>query len=131
MTIPPSNPPTASRSWTLARSPGVLGRLRAAVRDVLGAWGWPPDRADDVVQIVSELVGNVLRHTRGEAELTLIPTPDGVEIAVGDHARDLLVLQRPANGDGGYGLRLLDMLTTTWAVKQHGAGKHVRARIRR
>ncbi|MGW1997652.1 ATP-binding protein [Embleya sp. NPDC001921] len=131
MTIPPRNPPTGALSWTLTHSVGVLGRVRAAVRDALGAWGWPPERADDVVQIVSELIGNVLRHTHGEAELTLSPTPDGVEIAVGDHARDLLVLQRPANGDGGYGLRLLDMLTTTWTVEQHEAGKHVRARIRR
>ncbi|MFJ8746708.1 ATP-binding protein [Embleya sp. NPDC127516] len=128
MTIPPRNPPTAARSWTPTRGPGVLGRLRAAVHD---ARGWPPDRADDVVQIVSELVGNALRHTRGEAKLNLSPTLDGVEIAVGDHARDRLVLQRPANGDGGYGLRLLDMLTTTWTVEQHGAGKHILARIRR
>ncbi|MFI1584664.1 ATP-binding protein [Embleya sp. NPDC020630] len=131
MTITPRHPSTAARRWTLTHGPGVLRRIRAAVRDALGAWGWSPDRADDVVQIVSELVGNVLRHTHGEAELTLTPIPDGVEIAVGDHARDLLVLQRPANGDGGYGLRLLDMLTTTWTVEQHEAGKHVRARIRR
>ncbi|MFI6984057.1 ATP-binding protein [Embleya sp. NPDC050154] len=131
MTIPPRNPPTEELSWTLTHSGGVLGRVRATVRDALGGWGRPPDRADDVVQVVSELVGNVLRHTHGEAELTLSPTPDGVEIAVGDHARDLLVLQRPANGDGGYGLCLLDMLTTTWSVEQHEAGKHVRARIRR
>ncbi|MYS86227.1 ATP-binding protein [Embleya scabrispora] len=101
------------------------------VRDTLDTRGRPRDRADDDVQVVSELVGNVLRHTCGEAELTLAPSPDGVEIGVGDHARDLLVLQRPANADGGYGLLLLDMLTTGWTVERHGTGKQGRAHIRR
>ncbi|MFI6588517.1 hypothetical protein [Embleya sp. NPDC050493] len=50
---------------------------------------------------------------------------------MGDHAPDLLVLQRPANGYGGHGLRLLDMLTTWWTVEQHAAGECVRARLRR
>ncbi|MFF7244584.1 ATP-binding protein [Embleya sp. NPDC008237] len=129
----PTSPhnPSAPRMWTLSNAPGILGQVRAAVRDTLDAWGWPPERTDDVVQVVSELVGNALRHTCGEAELTLAPAPDGIEIGVTDRARDLLVLQRPANADGGYGLRLLDMLSTGWTVEQYATGKHVRAHIRR
>ncbi|MFI6978370.1 ATP-binding protein [Embleya sp. NPDC050154] len=131
MTTPPPDPSAATRSWAVSNAPGTLAEVRATVRDVLGAWGWTEDRVDDVVQIVSELVGNVIRHAYGQAELTLTRTCDGVEIGVGDRARDLLVLQRPANGDGGYGLRLLDLLTTRWTVEQHATGKHVRAHIMR
>lgn len=131
MTIPPPNPSAPTRSWVVSNAPGTLAEVRATVRDVLDVWGWTQDRADDVVQIVSELVGNVIRHAYGQAELTLTRTFDGVEIGVGDQARDLLVLQRPANGDGGYGLRLLDLLTTRWTVEQHAVGKHVRAHIMR
>ncbi|MYW03592.1 ATP-binding protein [Streptomyces sp. SID3343] len=126
-----TRPPITAQTWVLPRTFGALARARGLVRDTLATWGWPDDRTDDVVQVVSELVGNVLRHTSAEAQLTLAPTADGLHIRVGDHARGLLVLQRPANVEGGYGLRLLDLLTTEWTVEQHASGKQVYAHIRR
>ncbi|WP_143658232.1 ATP-binding protein [Embleya scabrispora] len=133
-TLPPRTPsyaPIRIRIRVLPDSPGTLSRVRAEVRDRLGTWGWPDERADDVVQVVSELVGNALRHTGGEARVRLTRTSDGVDVEVADFHGRLLVLRRPADGDGGHGLHLLDLLTTNWTVEQHTTGKLVRAHIRR
>ncbi|MFE3202492.1 ATP-binding protein [Embleya sp. NPDC055664] len=124
-------PNTRARDWTLPKAPGTLAVARALVREALAAWAWPDERVDDVVQVVSELVGNVLRHTSAEAQLTLTPTADGVLIGVGDRAGHLLVLQRPPNAHGGYGLLLLDRLTDGWTIEEKSSGKHVYAHIRR
>ncbi|MFE3200370.1 ATP-binding protein [Embleya sp. NPDC059237] len=127
----PSSAPVRIRFRVLPNTPGTSARVRAEVRGRLRTWGWPEERADDVVQVVSELVGNALRHTGGEARLRLTRTSDGVDVEVADHHRELLVLRRPADGDGGHGLHLLDLLTTHWTVEQHTTGKLVRAHIRR
>ncbi|MGX4693352.1 ATP-binding protein [Streptomyces sp. JNUCC 63] len=41
------------------------GRARAAVGAVLASWGCPPEAVDDSRLLVSELIGNALKHAPG------------------------------------------------------------------
>ncbi|MFI1581070.1 hypothetical protein [Embleya sp. NPDC020630] len=51
----PSSTPVRIRFRILPNTPGTPARVRAEVRGRLRTWGWPEERADDVVQVVSEL----------------------------------------------------------------------------
>lgn len=48
---------------------GDLGGLRDFVHDAAGQAALPPERADDAMIVINELVTNVLRHSAGEGRL--------------------------------------------------------------
>ncbi|MFF5922040.1 ATP-binding protein [Streptomyces flavochromogenes] len=107
--------------WGL-RSPAVARRL--AVR-----WLEAADcaRTADAVLVVSELVTNAVRHTRGPCLLTL--TDDGayLDIAVTDHSEDMPDVHQPAGGDhrGGFGLEIMRRLGDSVRVVPRIGGKTV------
>ncbi|MEU6476886.1 ATP-binding protein [Streptomyces sp. NPDC047017] len=62
-------------AFPLLHTPGAVSAARRRVRGVLGGWNLPPDAADDVLLVVSELVTNALVHARPPATLRLWRVP--------------------------------------------------------
>ncbi|MBW5255005.1 ATP-binding protein, partial [Streptomyces sp. P01-B04] len=72
-----------------------------------------PERDDDVLLIVSELVTNAVRHAPGgPSALTLTTTADTLDIAVTDHSCVPPAPRVPdlIDGTGGMGLHIADDL---------------------
>ncbi|MGW3965628.1 ATP-binding protein [Amycolatopsis sp. NPDC005003] len=119
MTIPV--PLTAE--CVLTGSPGGLALARRFTRLALLAW---TDGAavDDALLVVTELATNALRHGRGEPVLRLSVDGGDVRIEVFDD-NPAPPVRRPAGDDGGWGLALVDRLSSVRGTERHGRGKVV------
>jgi anti-sigma regulatory factor (Ser/Thr protein kinase) len=78
---------------------------------------------DDVRLLLTELITNALRHAGlrpgDEIGVKAELTDDTVRLEVHDPGRDGPISQRaPDARDGGYGLFLVDSLTTEWGVER-------------
>ncbi|MGW7055986.1 ATP-binding protein [Streptomyces sp. NPDC054887] len=117
--------------WCIAQGPGAFGHARDLARETLEAWSWPAERVDVVVLLVSELVTNAHRHAGTDAWLKLDPTEDGVRLTVRDASPRPPSRRVPDldGGVGGFGLHILDRLTSRWGVETHTDGKYVWALV--
>jgi len=100
------------------------------VRTTLAGWGWDEDGVAAVVLVVSEMLTNAQVHTDGDVRLALRRTRRGVRLSVTD--TDPRMPTRRDTGpehEGGFGLHILDTLTTGWGVRAQRAGKSVWADI--
>jgi anti-sigma regulatory factor (Ser/Thr protein kinase) len=116
--------------WRVPRRTGASGRARKAVRTTLARWGWDEDHVAAVVLVASELLTNAHLHTDGDVRLTLRRTRRGVRLSVTD--TDPRMPTRRDTGpqhEGGFGLHILDTITTDWGVRTHRTGKTVWADI--
>ncbi|WP_406289382.1 ATP-binding protein [Embleya sp. NBC_00896] len=114
----------------MPRQTGASGRARKAVRTTLAGWGWDEDRVAPAVLVLSELLTNAQLHTDGDVALALRRTRRGARLSVTD--TDLGMPTRRDTGpehEGGFGLHILDTITTGWGVRTHRAGKTVWADI--
>lgn len=120
-----------AQSWTVPFSASAVHAARSTVATKLRGL----DAADAVVEdarvVVSELLGNALRHAR--------PLPDGtlrIGLVVEDHAVRLFVvvggsatlptlLTPPPLSAGGRGLAIVSALSHDWGVRETGAGNTV------
>ncbi|WP_262508306.1 ATP-binding protein [Streptomyces spongiicola] len=125
-------------SWPLRREPASVRRARHLAVAQLGLWGLrePPDLEETVVLLVSELVTNSVRHTRGPLRLNL-RVRDGrlcceVEDTnsdgpAGDPAGDPAGRAAGHGGDswaeGGRGIGILDALADAWGSFRTATGK--------
>jgi anti-sigma regulatory factor (Ser/Thr protein kinase) len=103
----------------------VRRRARAALDDFPSS-----DAVDDVLVVISELVENVSRHTRGGGELRLA-REDGViviEVHDGDAAEPRL-LPPDDRRIGGRGLLVVAGMARRWGVRPEETGKTVWAEI--
>jgi anti-sigma regulatory factor (Ser/Thr protein kinase) len=110
---------------------------RRHVTQMLERQGISPDRRDDAALIVSELVGNALRHGRPMADGTLRVawTLDGhrlrVQVTDGGGATTPQIL--PANqtemADSGRGLAIIDVIAEAWGSHSDDAGTTVWALV--
>ncbi|MFJ8013326.1 ATP-binding protein [Streptomyces sp. NPDC096339] len=85
--------------------------------------------ADDVLLVVSELLGNAVRHTDDGRWRLRMSCPSGsLVVEVYDHssARPVPRAGDPDNG-GGFGWGIAEQLTTSLTVRPHGVGKSVQA----
>ncbi|MEU1554302.1 ATP-binding protein [Streptomyces scabiei] len=102
---------------------------RKLVRTALATWHLE-DLTDTGVLLVSELVGNAVRHTTSRSIRVVVtrPTSNWVRIGVSDKSRIMPEL-RHQNGDslrvGGLGLVLVDSLTDRWGTDLRTWGKQV------
>jgi anti-sigma regulatory factor (Ser/Thr protein kinase) len=104
----------------------------AMAREYLSRYAtWLPDALlDDARLLVSELVGNAVRHGRDEIILRLRPHPPGIGVAVTDHGDDMPTLPdgRPdPTVPSGRGLLIVAALASRWGVEKvdSGSGKTV------
>ncbi|MGH3505415.1 MAG: ATP-binding protein, partial [Nocardioidaceae bacterium] len=86
---------------------------------------------DDARVVVSELLGNALRHARpiegGKLLLTMEVTADSVRLAVTDGGAATLprVLRTAELAPNGRGLTIVRTLTREWGVDETGQGNTV------
>jgi len=85
------------------------------------------------VSILSELLANAVVHARvppgREIETRFIRMSTGVRIEVHDASDERPVLRAP-DESGGFGLQLVDSLSTRWGVEERdGVGKCVWADV--
>lgn len=111
-----------------------LSRQRLA--SLLDAQGVPREVVQDVVLIVSELVGNAVRHARGLPSGGLHVDweigPGVVQVAVTDGGGVTVPEARDPgpNAAGGRGLAIVDALTSEWGVRLNGGATTVWASVR-
>jgi anti-sigma regulatory factor (Ser/Thr protein kinase) len=118
------------QSATIAAGPGAPGEARALVTAWLDAHV-SASVLDDARLLVSELVTNSLRHAGaavgGPLRIGSSVTNGVVRLEVGDGGEDGAVIRRlptPDNGAGGYGLHLVEILSSRWGV-DHDSGTQV------
>lgn len=114
--------PTADRAVRVARQ---------ATRDALVAWQLACFE-ETAVLLVSELVTNAVRHTRGSDAITLELQAAGTRLRIEVTDADPRWPQPriPAEFDGsGFGLVLVDALAGKWGVRETATGKAVWAEL--
>ncbi|MCX4520321.1 ATP-binding protein [Streptomyces anulatus] len=111
--------------------PESARRARLLVSTALQTWGFSAC-ADLGTLIVSELIANVVTHTRCRlARVTITRIEDGaVRIAVADTSRSVPTVASPAGDAGsGRGLLLVDALSDRWGYRLHRSSKAVWAEL--
>lgn len=117
-----------ARQMTLPAAAQAAGLARAATRDVLALWGL--SRLEETaVLLVSELVGNAVRHARtGGHVLVLRLETAGTWLRIEVHDADPRP-PRPSTPAGldesGFGFVLVDALAGKWGVREIITGKAV------
>jgi len=108
----------------------TTGAIRAArhqvVRWARGA-GLSPNHEHTLALLTSELVANAVRHAGG-ADVRVDAKADRrqvtVEVSDGSVRRPA-VLRQPPTALGGRGMDIVDRMSQSWGVRQHGDGKTV------
>ncbi|WP_040407666.1 ATP-binding protein [Amycolatopsis nigrescens] len=129
----------AEAATTLPAELGSDAEARRFVAGALTAWGCTGP-IEDAMQVTSELVANVLRHTTGRPRLTVRTVHDErsagssvsslpflgyrIRIEVADSSSRLPV-RRTGGQQGGWGLQLVERLAVEWGVRRLARGKVV------
>jgi anti-sigma regulatory factor (Ser/Thr protein kinase) len=109
-------------SWRLPEDPRAAGQAREHVREQLAAWELD-DLAMTTELIVSELVGNVVRHAKGPVRLRLLRSASLI-CEVSDGSLTTPRMRRASETDeGGRGLQLVAALSQRWGTRYTAAGK--------
>ncbi|MGW7573149.1 ATP-binding protein [Streptomyces sp. NPDC054765] len=105
------------------QSAGIARRLTAAV--LLTQWSLTPQLTEHAVLLVSELVGNAVRHTGARTfGLRMLRRRGWIRIEVRDPSRGLPCLMPVQEMDiSGRGLFLVDKLSDRWGVDLLPRGK--------
>ncbi|MGQ5638955.1 MULTISPECIES: ATP-binding protein [unclassified Streptomyces] len=110
-------------SWPLPRELTSVRRARRLVTAQLSDWSLK-DLADTTELLVSELVTNALRHTRGPLRLNLQVRDARLRCEVEDTESAGPIRQIvDADAEGGRGTELLDLLAEAWGSSLTGTGK--------
>lgn len=118
-------------SVDLPLGPEAAALARRVARDLLHRWGAPDlDRLDDALLVVSELVGNAVRHGGAHVLLTVARSPGTVTVGVEDGSA---VLPGPRTDDpdaeSGRGMLIVDALSRRWGITELEPGKRVWAEL--
>lgn len=110
-------------SWPIARELTSVRQARRLVTAQLGDWNLE-GLTDTAELLVSELVTNALRHTRGPLRLNLQVRDSRLRCEVEDTApagpvRSVV----DTDAEGGRGTELLDLLTEAWGSTRTATGK--------
>ncbi|WP_431962981.1 ATP-binding protein [Actinacidiphila sp. bgisy160] len=105
--------------------PATVGEARDFARARLA--GVDPERVEDCLLVVSELVTNAFRYGGGLAALDVVVAPDAIRLSVQDHNDRLPASPEPSDRflPGGYGLRLARRLARDIQVTPLRAGGKV------
>ncbi|MEV7090519.1 SpoIIE family protein phosphatase [Streptomyces sp. NPDC093085] len=114
--------PDQMASWPLPTHPQAAGEARRHVREQLAAWDLD-ELAVTTELLVSELVGNVVRHAKGPVRLRLLRGA-ALVCEVGDGSLTTPRIRRAsATDEGGRGLQLVTALTQRWGTRYTATGK--------
>lgn len=123
----------AQLSITLPPVPEAAGMARRALREALQAWN-VGHLDDTAILLVSELVGNAIRHARATTPgLELRMATDGtvLRMEVLDPDPRTPTVRNPSGYDeSGYGLVLVQALADAWGVRELAIGKSVWVELR-
>jgi anti-sigma regulatory factor (Ser/Thr protein kinase) len=90
------------------------------------------DLCDDAELVLTELVGNAVRHAGGSMDVEIGPSISGhgVWLCVSDSSsRPVQFRQVDLMAEHGRGLQLIDLLTSRWGVDADRSGKRVWAEL--
>ncbi len=119
------------RSRRFSGSSAAPNLGRDFVNDALADWGVQDDFRD-VGLVTSELVTNAVRHVGGPFTLAVALVPDRVRIEVSDaSSRQPLPEALNSNRAGGWGLKIVEQLATTWGSEPQANGKVVWCEVTR
>ncbi|WAZ19329.1 ATP-binding protein [Streptomyces cinnabarinus] len=117
------------------RFPGALGDVTGArlateayLRDLARVLPpAAPDRRDDILLVITELVANTLEYAPGPFELRLSRTFDGVHVVLRDTSPELPAPRRydPGREGRGIGWYLVQTLSHQVGVITHERGKDI------
>ncbi|MFF0096798.1 SpoIIE family protein phosphatase [Streptomyces canus] len=108
--------------WSLPEDPKAASQARRHIREQLAAWDLD-DLSPTTELLVSELVGNVVRHARGPVRLRLLHTTELI-CEVYDGSQTMPRIRRATETDeGGRGLQLISALSTRWGARYTQTGK--------
>jgi anti-sigma regulatory factor (Ser/Thr protein kinase) len=112
-------------SWPLPRDPRSAGRARRLVTAQLRDWDLD-DLADTAELLVSEVVTNALRHTRGPLRLNLRMQDSRLTCEVEDtESAGPVRNTADIHAEGGRGTELLDLLADAWGNTRTPTGKTI------
>ncbi len=120
--------PSASAAANVVRlrhEPVAVGTARRRVRAELADAGVPEPVLDDVEVVLSELMGNSVRHARPIAGGVLLVgwrVADGeVSVRVTDGGSPKRIAPRESSpmADSGRGLHIVERLARAWGVTEH------------
>jgi anti-sigma regulatory factor (Ser/Thr protein kinase) len=118
---------TLSACIDLPATPRSVVVARRVLRELLGVWGAPQDRADAEL-LTTELVANVVDHVGGDQGMTLEVdlAEDWLRIAVVDgSAVRPVVRELSAVRSRGRGLQMVAAIAARWGVDDHHGGKRI------
>jgi anti-sigma regulatory factor (Ser/Thr protein kinase) len=100
----------------VARDDRCAGRARLIIAEQLSDIS-NDERRENILLVTSELVTNAYQHGVGRIELRVRRSGEQIRIDVIDQGRAWAVKIRDAAvGVGGWGLRIVDQLTSDWGV---------------
>jgi anti-sigma regulatory factor (Ser/Thr protein kinase) len=78
------------------------------------------------ILLTSEIVTNVVLHTRSMFVLHLTVRPDAIRIAIHDESAHLPHVRKPTMGEvHGRGLHIVNAFASRWGYETNGSGKSV------
>lgn len=122
---------TSSSVTTVPRSPESSAQLRSLLRTTLACWRVTGSRLEDAALVLSELVGNAVRHAEGPSlQVRLRRSGEVLRIAVHDDSPMPPVPRQasPAD-DSGRGMHIVDALSSSWGWEPRANGKVVWADV--
>lgn len=124
MTVVSVESSTTSTALVLPFEVGSARKARRRLAADLRGGGVHPDDVHDALLVLSELVGNSLRHARplpsGTLRVTWTRLAHQVEVSVTDGGgpTEPRPLELPASALGGRGLAIVDDLSARWGVRR-------------
>src|SRR6266704_2580490 len=118
---------TRQLTLTLPATGRAAGLARRWTRAALSAWQ-VAHLEETAVLLVSELVGNVLRHARTEALAMALCLESGGVLLIEVHDADTCEPRVRTPGvldESGFGFVLIEALAGKWGVRQTATGKAV------
>ena len=123
---------TSSSVATVPRAPESSARLRSLLWTSFACWDvGDSSRLDDAALVLSELVGNAVRHAEGPSlQVRLRRTGDVLRIAVHDRsASPPLPRETSWEDESGRGMMIIEALSTQWGWEPRPTGKVVWADV--
>ena len=117
-------------SCMLAAGTSTPARARQFVSSVLELWGVDAD-CFDIPLVTSELVTNAVRHAAGEVGVSIELDADRIRLEVSDLSPSRPVMRARAGARGGWGLHIVERLSSSWGLDCRADGKTVWCEIQR